>query len=761
MERAILQHVVDNIPCLIFWKDRQSRYLGCNKYFASRGGLDDPSKLIGKTDDDTTWKEYAEKYREYDAEIMARGEAVLNREEVTRTADGREVTVLVSKVPLRSQTDEVIGLLGIIIDITEQKQTEQELKRAREQAEHASRAKSEFIANISHELRTPLTLILGPVDEALRNTGNMPATVRSVLERVHRNGLRLNDLVSDVLDLANAEAGFVAPRNEPIDAVAVARSIVDGMIPLAAARELALALVPELEAIPAVLDPRMFERIIASLVGNALKFTPPGGGVRVGIALDNGHVRLDVADDGIGIAKHAQAQLFQSFAQIDSSSTRKHEGAGLGLALVRQFTEAMGGTVSLDSDEGRGARFTVKIPHRVPERALSSGAPSPHAPITRRTQRIAPIAKPTEPTNTEQLSVLIVEDDPDMRAFLVETLQLEHRVVAVENGERAWARLQWERFDLVVSDVMMPEVDGIELTARIKQQTTIAATPVLLITGRGEEAMASTRDSGADDYIAKPFEADELRARVRGVLRMSSLKAELRTKSRSSRMASVAANVLHSLGNVLNSLSASSIMLAKRAQGSRSSSVRKIVELMRAQVDTADPRLPELLDQLADTLEVDQRLLIEETAQLHEKLDHVRLLIAQHRGFANAVPGDQQFGPNDVLEAGLRLAIADTSTVRIERRLGDVPALRGDKYAVLQILINLIANAQQAVQGLAQEARHIVVATEVVGDRVRFSVTDNGRGIDDAEKQRLFAQGFTTRKEGQGIGLHTSSLLAA
>ncbi|MGE0872424.1 MAG: PAS domain-containing protein, partial [Kofleriaceae bacterium] len=159
MDRAFLQHVVDNIPCLIFWKDRQSRYLGCNKYFASRGGLDDPSMLIGKTDHDTTWKAYADQYREYDAEIMARGEAVLNREEIIRTADGCELVMLVSKVPLRSQTDEVIGLLGVIVDITEQKQTAAELKRVREQAEQAALAKSEFIANISHELRTPLTLI--------------------------------------------------------------------------------------------------------------------------------------------------------------------------------------------------------------------------------------------------------------------------------------------------------------------------------------------------------------------------------------------------------------------------------------------------------------------------------------------------------------------------------------------------------------------------------------------------------------------------
>ncbi|MGE0871834.1 MAG: ATP-binding protein, partial [Kofleriaceae bacterium] len=663
-------------------------------------------------------------------------------------------------VPLRSQTDEVIGLLGVIVDITEQKQTAAELKRVREQAEQAARAKSEFIANISHELRTPLTLILGPVDEALRDTGNLPPTVRSVLERVHRNGLRLHDLVSDVLDLANAEAGFVAPRNEAVDAVAVARSVVESMVPLAAARQLALALIPAPATIPAVIDPRMFERIIASLIGNALKFTPAGGGVRVGITLDNGHLRLEVVDDGIGIAKHAQAQLFHSFAQLDSSPTRRHDGTGIGLALVRQFTEAMGGTVRLDSDDGRGATFTVKIPHRIPEGTQSIGGFAP-TPITRRTQRITPVPKPADSSGTEQLSVLVIDDDPDMRAFLVETLQQDHRVVAVENGEHAWARIQWERFDLVVSDVMTPELDGIELTARIRQQPTIAATPVLLITARGEEAMASTRDSGADDYIVKPFQADELRARVRAVLRMSSLKAELRTKSKSSRIANVAANVLHSLGNVLNSLSASSILLAKRANGSRSSSVRKIVELMRAQPEPADPQLLELLDQLADTLDADQQLWIAETAQLHEKLDHVRLLIAQHRGFASAVSGDQQFDANDVLEAGLRLAISDTSSVRITRVFGEVPALRGDKYAVLQILINLIANAYQALQDLAPEVRQIVVATEVVGDRVRFSVTDNGRGISDDEKQRLFAQGFTTRKEGQGIGLHTSSLLAA
>ncbi len=784
-ERAILQYVVENIPYQIFWKDHNSVFLGCNKNFAAMDGRSDPKEMIGKTDYDTAWGVNAEEYRRGDAAVMALGEPILNKEEVLPDKSGYEKVILTSKVPLRDEAGAVIGLLGIIVDITERKRIEIELQRAKEAAEQATRVKGDFISSISHELRTPLTLILGPVREALSDP-SLSAGMRQMLERVQRNGYRLYNLVNDVLDSAKAEAGRISVCLEPFDAIASIRAVVGDMEPLAQARGLDLQFSSTVDTLPALLDPKLFERILLNLVGNALKFTPPGGWVHVRLSTDARGLCIEVVDNGIGIPRSARDRLFQPFVQVDNSATRRHEGSGLGLALVRHFADAMGGTVGVESEEGNGSTFSVCIP--VQTCLLSVQDPNPlgeaevgdHALGNRAWQQqiaaslevsAASMGIKDPGAADDRPRVLVADDNPDMRAFIVETLERDFQVVAVENGMRAWEMLQVQRVDLVVSDVMMPELNGLALTAMIKANSALKQVPVLLLTARGgAEAISSGLDVGADDYLSKPFAADELRARARAAVRMSRLQEELQTKSRQAGMATVAAGILHNLGNVLNSVNVSTSLLGEKIQRSRVGSVQKLARLLSEHADDLAPfltedergtQMPVLLSRLADHLVAEQQVMMKEMAALKQQLEHVNSVVMLHRDLATTHRSDELFAPVDVVGIVLRMSASSIQGgIQVEQRLEEMPLVRGDKHKAIQILINLVSNACLALQDSARDPRVIQIVTERQGERVRIVVSDNGSGIAPEIRKKLFTQGFTTRKQGSGLGLHTSGILA-
>jgi two-component system, sensor histidine kinase ChiS len=779
---SVLQYVVDNIPYQIFWKDKNSVYLGCNKNFAALDGKSDPRELVGRSDFDMAWKAHAHLYRAGDVETMTRGEAILDKEERSIDPAGNETIILTSKVPLRNRAGEVTGLLGIIVDITARKRLELELQRAKEDADRAAQAKSDFIANVTHELRTPLTLILGPLGRVLADPALGEAS-RLSLESVRRNGFRLYNLVNDVLDFSRAQAERLIAHPEPLELVRVVQDLVLDVQPQAELGQLGLDVDTAFERLDVLLDPKLLERMLLNLIGNAIKFTPAGGRVRVSIATRENALRLAVKDSGIGIPKAALGTLFEKFGRVDNSTTRRQEGTGLGLALVQLCARAHGGSVEVESEEGKGSEFSLILPleRTQPAAAVAPAGSSAAALGTRAWQVQIGSRQPGPPRPARVLQgaegrpwVLVAEDNDDLRQFTMEVLASDFSVVGVENGALAWQELGKRRFDVVVSDLMMPELDGLGLTAKIKAHHALRTLPVILVTARGGEGTAQVGlDAGADDYVSKPFSPEELLARVRAAQRMKTLQEELRQRSHAAGAESVASGILHNVGNVLNSVSVSADVLVRKGEASVLSSLERLCALWAEECKdeaatvrflTGDERGRRFGGAL-------QRMVLDLRQEHDERSGEARSIVLSV-GHASAIiaselRGEQGGAVAEAVDLSQLLAQAQKlsgkgaagAEVRVELKLGELPVLYTDPHALLSVLVNLLTNAHEAIARQPLRAGRIAIEASHDDQRLTLRIRDDGAGIRAEDLPRVFQQGFTTRTGGHGLGLHMSAIL--
>ncbi|MGE0450273.1 MAG: ATP-binding protein [Vicinamibacterales bacterium] len=430
---------------------------------------------------------------------------------------------------------------------------EEERRRAEALAE-IDRQKSVFFSNVSHEFRTPLTLMIGPTEDALGSPGR--ALAGPALEAVYRNELRLLKLVNALLDFARLEAGRMVASFEAVD---LARHTADLASTFRSAFERAgLDLTVTCDAVDDVyVDRGMWEKIVLNLLSNALKFTFDGG-VAVRLAAIPGHVELTVRDTGIGIDAANLPHVFERFHRVEGARARTHEGSGIGLALVNDLVRLHGGTCTLDSAPGAGTTVTVTLPtgrahlaaeqirdHHMPTvRDVDQGPPSPESnPFVIEALRWLPAdsasASATRAGDTEagvtaagdtaagddasgdRAHVLVVDDNADMRDYLQRLLAPLWSVEAACDGVEAREAAARRRPDLVLTDVMMPRLDGFGLLRALKEDPSTAAIPVIMLSARaGEEARIEGVQAGADEYLVKPFSARELIARVSAQLRL-------------------------------------------------------------------------------------------------------------------------------------------------------------------------------------------------------------------------------------------------
>ncbi len=425
---------------------------------------------------------------------------------------------------------------------------EEERRTAKALAE-LDQAKSTFFSNVSHELRTPLTLVLGPLEELLR-AGEWSPERRELLSVAHRNGQRLLKLVNTLLEVSRLEAGRVRAAYEPVNLAAHTADVASTFRSTMEKAELRFVVACEPLPEPAFVDAEMWEKVVLNLLSNAFKFTLRGE-VHVGLRAEAGRAVLTVQDTGTGIPAEALPRLFDRFFRLEGGRGRTSEGTGIGLALVHELVRLHGGTIEVESHLGAGSTFTVAIPlgraHLPGDQVREEGEASAIAvrahPYVEEALRWLPDADlaperalgqaPSRADGDEAVGgreripaglprVLVADDNADMRGYLCRLLGTRHEVATVANGEEALREAARQVPDLVLADVMMPELDGFALLKALRSDPRTAAVPVILLSARaGEEARIEGLEAGAEDYLVKPFGARELLARVSGTLALA------------------------------------------------------------------------------------------------------------------------------------------------------------------------------------------------------------------------------------------------
>ncbi|WP_174278135.1 ATP-binding protein [Goekera deserti] len=393
-------------------------------------------------------------------------------------------------------------------------------RRRSEALAELDRAKTAFFADVSHELRTPLTLLLGPLADVLDDGAALSEGSRQQLDMALRNGRRLQRLVNDLLDFVSIEAGRAGAVRVQTDVPGFTTELV-GVL-RAAAERAGLRLTVDCPPLPrpAHVDPRMWEKIVLNLVSNAVKYTFVGG-IDVVLRADGDQFVLTVDDTGIGIAEQDLPHLFERFYRGAQNSARSREGTGIGLALVRELAELHGGTVTARSRAGAGSSFTVRLPFGAPDApggpVVAMPSPGARGVVAPWVEEGAPAEWPATPPGAPV--VLVVDDNADMRTYLTRVLSPGWSVRTAADGHAALAAARREVPDLVLTDVMMPGMDGFDLLRCLREEPLTRGVPVIMLTARaGQEAAVEGLEAGADDYLAKPFQAAELTARMRVAL---------------------------------------------------------------------------------------------------------------------------------------------------------------------------------------------------------------------------------------------------
>jgi PAS domain S-box-containing protein len=435
---------------------------------------------------------------------------------------------------------------------------EQERRRAEDLAE-LDRAKTTFFTNVSHELRTPLTLLLGPASDGLSDTAEpLPPAQLTRMEVIQRNGERLLKLVNTLLDFSRLESGRVEPRFEPLDLARYTAELA-GMFESAMHRA-GLELVLDCAPLPQqpYIDREMWAKIVLNLLSNALKATFSGS-VTVRLGERDGAAELSVADTGVGIPVAEQTRLFERFHRVVGARLRSHEGSGIGLALVAELAALHAGTVSVQSTPGKGSVFTVRVPlgtdHLPPEQVHDE--PVDELPAVEQygvgylaeADRWLANDDGTDPTyadGTPRPRVLVVDDNADMRNYVSGLLQDTYAVHTAIDGAQALELARADPPDLVLTDVMMPRLDGFGLLAELRADPATLHVPVVMLSARsGDEAAVVGLEAGADDYLVKPFSARELRARVRANLELDRVRRVAAELARSRTLLDQAEELAH------------------------------------------------------------------------------------------------------------------------------------------------------------------------------------------------------------------------
>jgi signal transduction histidine kinase len=619
------------------------------------------------------------------------------------------------------------------------------------------RLKSQFFANISHELRTPLTLILSPVQDLLQQSHSINDRTRDGLELVRDNALRLLRLINDLLEIVQLEGGRLELHLEPVDVSTYVPGMVDSVRHLGESKGIRMVVKGSVEPLIVHADPSRLEKVLLNLLTNAIKFTPEDGTITARWNRVGDQICVEVRDTGIGIPAGELSHVFDRFHQVDGSSTRKFQGAGLGLALARELIEEHGGTLTVQSEEGQGACFAILLPV-----GSVGSADQVHQPHWQDVEEADPIARvmrqasdakvavgsQSDPIATDVAQgsgplVLVVDDEPDMRRFMTSVLCSEFRVLEAEDGPMGIERAIEHQPDLILLDMMLPGLTGLEVCQALKKHERTADTKIILLTARADETTKiEALELGADDFLTKPFSSIEVKTRMRNLLESARLQRDLRDRNvelertlaqlrstesqlvqseKMNALGNLAAGLLHEINNPLNYTMTALQLLQE-----------------------SDPMDEEVADGLKD---------------IDEGMSRIRDIVVDLRAFAtpNHAGQSQLFPLSEAVETALRFTAGQCEGLGVDRDVAADAVVECSKSHIVQVLVNLISNSVDAVKGRANgSSPSIRIEATRNGERAHIGVIDNGAGIEPEHLGQVFDPFFTTKDVGQGMGLGLS-----
>ncbi|MDP8921279.1 MAG: ATP-binding protein [Chloroflexota bacterium] len=624
------------------------------------------------------------------------------------------------------------------------------------------RLKSQFFSNVSHELRTPLALILGPVAR-LQADGGIADEQRRELEVVNRNARALLKHVNDLLDLSKLEFDGMGLTYARVDLAQLARLVAAYFESLARDRHMTLT-VDAPAPVLADADPEKIERVLLNLLSNAFRFTPDGGRVTCSVRTAGAGVAIAVRDTGPGVKPELRAAVFERFRQGEDGATRRFGGTGLGLSIAKELVELHGGTITVDDAPGGGALFTVELPLSAPAGANVRPAAAPigipevaHqtlAELRPASDEAADVARDGDGDGTAARPlVLVVEDNPDMRRFLVDALACDYRVAAAPDGRRGLERALALRPDLILSDVMLPEMSGDQLVRAARARSELETVPIVLLTARSDlDLRVQLLRDGAQDYLVKPFAVEELRARVGNQIAMKRARDVLQQElaGRSGDVAALAGELSARNGELKRALAARDEFLAVAAH-----ELKTPLAVLRGFAQLA-------LRQVGRDGALDQQRARHTLAVIDERSDKLDRLVIRL----------------------LDVSRIDAGRLALERQVADVARIVAEVVAAAQAMSTghtLVLDAPPEVTALVDPLRLEQVVMNLVDNAIKYSpdggpidvsvscpspdavqiaVTDRGIGIPPERRDRIFDRFFQAHtkdhRSGIGLGLYIS-----
>jgi signal transduction histidine kinase len=618
----------------------------------------------------------------------------------------------------------------------------EELARRYEKSRQMDALKSRFFSDLSHELRTPLTLILGPVTRRLAADDVSPEERRE-LETVERNAKLLLRYVTDLLDVGRLEEDSEPLSYAEFDLALLVRLMASQFETVAKERRIRFG-VDAPEALTAQADFDRVRRILLGLLSNAFRAVPYGGVISVWLSARAGQAIIGVQDNGPGVAPEVREAVFESPGEAGHRLDPIHAGAGVGLAVVREFAALHGGSAVVDEAPGGGALFTVSLPLSAPAgtqlhvaSAPLQGQSDPPADDMLRAALSTRIS--ALPADADRPLVLVVEDNPDMNRFIAVVLGQHYRVATAFDGKEGLDMALAFQPDLILSDVMMPRMSGDRMIRALRKHREVAEVPIIMLTGKADDALrVDLLREGVQDYLNKPFSAEELLARIgarisarrRQEAALKALRAEMEELLKQQVASQTAAAIAHELNQPLSALASytDAALRMLRAGNPAPEKLQRALEAGATQTQRAGQVVRELLQFLQG------REAATEAIDLRDAIDRALAVVE-----SNGLDGFD-------------------STIRLPAQL---PRVRANRLQVEKVLVNLVCNGVDAMRAAGVNPPSIVIEVRPTadGNLAQVSVQDCGPGLSEDAVRRVFQPFYTTKPTGIGMGLAISRAL--